>query len=267
MIWRFEPKVWTIKDIYEYQRDHNTEMLSDITPSVLPAEDFWVAYRYDYQNFDRRFKRLYSSWYPMEQEDLTLAEAASAFRNDCYDHLLANTKRYQELFRIWIIPDNDAYSLVNNVDYHEIIERDIEFQKGRQVNEHDTEIEYGQFTVNDDKEFTYGAQGSTTEQTTSAYNESTYTPRDKSETDVDQHIDSQDNQMVYESHTDTTDEDITEGARTDNTDEDTDIHKVGNMGVQTVDDMLKKHWDNWSGYFKFYDLIFKEIAQDLLRGV
>lgn len=267
MIWRFEPKVWTIKDIWEYQRDHNEELLSDYTPSLIPNEDFWKTYRDNYARFDRRFTKFYASWYPMMQEGLTLAEAAAAFQTDCYDHLLSNKKRYTELFRIENIPDDEMYSLTDNVNYYKEIERDVEFNKGQQINEVDGETGYGAQTVDDDKEFTYGAQGSTTEQTTSAYNESTYTPRDKSETDVDQHIDSQDNQMVYGSHTDTRDDTYTEGARKDTTDDDSTEHIYGNYGVMHGNDIVMKHLSVWENRFKFYDLIMADIARDLLRGV
>ena len=71
--------------------------------------------------------------------------------------------------------------------------------------------------------------------------------------------------MTYGAHKDERDDTYTEGARQDVTDEDITVHKVGNMGVQTVDDMLKKHWDNWS-MFDFYGLIFEDIAKNLLRG-
>lgn len=266
MLWNFEPKVWTIKDIYKYQSEHNKEMLSSFVADLAPADDFWKPYRDSYNYFDRRFLKMFTSWYPMLQEGMTLQQCANDFADDCYNHLLVNKKRYSELWRIWTIPDDELYSLTDNVNYYKEIERDVEFNKGQQKNEVDAETEYGSQTVDDDKEFTYGAQGSTTEQTTSAYNESAYTPRDKSETDVDQHIDSQDNQMVYGSHTDTRDDTYTEGARKDTTDDNTTEHIYGNYGVMHTLDILERQKNFWDK-FSFFDMIFNEMARDLLRGV
>ena len=45
--------------------------------------------------------------------------------------------------------------------------------------------------------------------------------------------------------------------------EDYTLHRVGNIGVQTVTDMLQKHVKMWS-VWEFYEYIFKEICKDLL---
>ena len=45
--------------------------------------------------------------------------------------------------------------------------------------------------------------------------------------------------------------------------EDYTLHRVGNIGVQTVSDMLGKHIKLWS-LWEFYEYIFKEICKDLL---
>jgi hypothetical protein len=45
--------------------------------------------------------------------------------------------------------------------------------------------------------------------------------------------------------------------------EDIDFTRIGNIGVQTGADMLKKHVDFWSSY-EFYTYIFKQISKDCL---
>ena len=286
--------VYTIADIYNQNKTDDKMMLSP-----YPA-DFWKPYRDNHNYFDRRFKVLYKSFFPYDQEETEGRESvADDFRFDVYAHLMANDKRYSELFRINTIADNDAYSLTNNVDYTETYEeesgRDIEFNKGSQTDTEDLEHTKGAETDTEDLEYTkgsetdtedlsttYGAHDNTTTNTISAYNESGYSPKDKSATELGSHedtgdnsrtfgqrVDSEDNSRTYGQRIDSEDNSRTYGARQDTTGEtgskSSTMHKVGNMGVQTVDDMLLKHWDNWN-LFDFYKLIFEEIARDLLRG-
>lgn len=270
MLWNFqEAEVYNVKDLYKKAADLNTELLSNYVPSLLPAEDFWSDYRTNHAYFDKYFMKKYASLIPMDQEDASdLASLLTAWKYDVQSLLIVNKKRYTELFRVNTIPDNDAYSLTNNVDYTETTGRDVTFNKGQQQNVLDGETNYGQQVVDDDKSLQYNttnSQGSTTTNSTSAYNDSSYTPTDKSETSVNGYTDVEDNSMTYGAHKDERDDTYTEGARRDTTDEDIVVHKVGNMGVQTVDTMLMGHVNVWEN-FKFYDLIFEDIAKNLLRG-
>ena len=289
-----DENVYTIGDIYNKNKTDQTLMLSN-----YPA-DFWKPYRDNNTYFDRRFKTLYKSWFPYDQDsDEGLAAVADEFRLDVYAHLMANDKRYSELFRVNSIADNDAYSLVNNVDYTETRQRtegrDGENVKGSETitdtgaNQYgaqtitqDNERVKGSETITEDNDVVNGARSDTTYNSTSAYNESGYTPVDKTEADKGEQTDHEDRERVEGQRTDTEDLSTTLGAHTDNisntrvdgqrTDtsalditENESIRKVGNMGVQTVDDMLEKHVNVWS-LFDFYKLIFSEIARDLLRG-
>ena len=286
---------YTIKDIFTQSQSENKPMLSNYNA------DFWAGYVSNYGYFDRRFKKLYTSWYPFDQDAKEGRQYVSdEFRADVYAHLMTNDKRYSELYRINVIQDNDAYSLTNNVDYTEEYSEeshlDREFTKGTQTDGDTGFIAHGQQTVDEDKSKTigqqindedisrsYGQHTTTDTKSVSAFNASGYSPAeqnirdDAAHTDTEDntytlgaHTDTEDNSVTYGSHRDDTGNTHTEGARTDTTDDDGTkeytLHKVGNMGVQTVDDMLKKHWDNWS-LFDFYGLIFAEIARDLLRGV
>lgn len=286
---------YTIKDIFAQSQSENKPMLSDYNA------DFWTGYVSNYNYFDRRFKKLYTSWYPFDQDTKEGRQyVADEFRADVYAHLMANDKRYSELYRINVIQDNDAYSLTNNVDYTEEYSEeshlDREFTKGTQTDGDTGFIAHGQQTVDEDKSKTigqqindedisrsYGQHTTTDTKSVSAFNASGYSPSEQNSRNDDAHTDTEDNTYTLGAHTDTEDNSVTygshrddtgnthtEGARTDTTGDDGTkeytLHKVGNMGVQTVDDMLKKHWDNWS-LFDFYGFIFAEISRDLLKGV
>ena len=286
--------VYTIGDIYNQNKTDDKMMLSP-----YPA-DFWKPYRDNHNYFDRRFKVLYKSFFHYDQEESEGRESvADDFRFDVYAHLMANDKRYSELFRINAIPDNEAYSLTNNVDYTEEYSEeshlDRTFNKGSQTDGGTSFTAYGQQIVDEDKSKTVGQQindedisrsyaqhVTTDEHSISAFNESGYSPAEKNQRTDGAHIDTEDNTYTLGSHTDTEDNSVTygthrddsgsnrtEGAREDTTDDDITkeytMHKFGNMGVQTVDDMLDKHLKVWS-MFDFYGFIFGEIARDLLRG-
>ena len=282
MLFNFEAeRVFTIKDIQDYTKEHNVKMLSEY------GADWWKGYRDNYQYFDRLFMKRFSSWFPFDQEySEGVASIQQDFTYDVYAHLMANDKRYSELWRVNVIPDNDAYSLTNNVDYTETYEEssglDREFNKGSQTDTEDLEHVKGSQTDTEDLEHvkgsetdtedlskTFGAHDTDTTNSTSAYNSSTFTPTDKTKVEDGEHTDTEDNSRTQGSRTDTDDNSRTYGTRKDTT-KDTgskeyELHKVGNMGVQTVDDMIKKHIENWT-MFNFYELVFDEIARDLLRG-
>lgn len=261
MLWQFQAaKTYNVKDIYLSAKDNNRKLLSEY------GSDFWAGYKANYQYFDRLFMKKYASLIPLDQVyEEGVQSIQEDFTFDVFAWLMANDKRYSELFRVNSIADDAAYSLTNNVDYTETTTRDVTFNKGSQENEDDFENGYGAQTVGEDREATYGATSGTDTTSVSAYNSSTYDPSEQKQSTTTQHIDSEDNSTTYGAHTDTRTGTRTEGAREDVTDEDITVHKVGNMGVQTVDDMLKKHWDNWN-LFDFYGLIFEEIATNLLRG-
>lgn len=273
--------IFDISDIYQYSSNNNLPMLSNY------AGDFWTEYNENYATFDKLFKKKFRSWFPMDQGEKDLDEIAEEFADDVEALLTVNAKKYSELYRLHIIPDNDKYSLTDNVYESEQINRVSEtsgtFTKGSQ-----TDVT-GQQTITEDKEhitgsqdfdsevtFTPGTARKTTENSTSAFNESGYTATDRSvevdETRTDTTItdnitggrtDSDDNTITHSARTDTS------GQRSDTSGEDveetTTRLRSGNIGVKTVDQILEDHKDFWLD-FSFYDIIFNDIARELLRG-
>lgn len=154
----------------------------------------------------------------------------------------------------------------------------------------------GAQTVSEDKSQTVGNGEKTTTNSTSAYNESGYTATDKSQeveasrtntedntTEYGSHTDSEtattntgqraDSENIYRTvgtHTDNLSNTRIEGQRSDTTSdegtEEVSRNRHGNIGVKTVDQMLEDHKVFWVD-FSFYDMIFADIARELLRGV
>ena len=119
--------VYTIADIYNQNKTDDKMMLSP-----YPA-DFWKPYRDNHNYFDRRFKVLYKSFLPYDQEETEGRESvADDFRFDVYAHLMANDKRYSELF------DNDLYEAI---DLMNCVQKRIS-QGGTSVESVEAQIQY-----------------------------------------------------------------------------------------------------------------------------
>lgn len=284
---------YTIKDIYNYSKTDDLPMLSS-----YPA-DFWKTYRDNISYFDRLFMRKYTSFFPYAQDPEDYIDSVSdEFRTDVYAWLMINDKRYSELYRVNTIPDNEAYSLTNNYDLSETMQRtlteDNEFIKGsmvindngsniygEQIITHDDQSEYGEQEIESTEDYSKGIQNNTSEDQVSAFNQGDYDPEHKRIDQEGSRSDRTENTQTLGGHTDNFNKEETRGAHTDtatntrqegsrtDTDakdlvESTNLRRVGNMGVSTVDDMLQKHINTWE-MFSFYDMIFSEIAREFLR--
>ena len=246
-----------ISDVYKQNAASGTKMLSD-----FPA-DFWADYRTDYQKYDKVFRRMFNSFYYfMQSPEEEAVDVANNFREDVYNHLLINEKKYEELFRIQEIPDAD-YSLTNNYDVTENLRRN-----GTESNDNT----YGQRI--DSGSFTKGSRtdsGTQTKGQQTDHNTESVAPYDSVSFSPDKYT-----EMLSGSRLDVTgftegqqidSSSNTKGQQIDNLDksftENYTLTKKGNIGVQTATDMIKKHkdfWDLWS----FYEYIFKEISRELL---
>ena len=98
----------TVKEMYNYSRDNDLKLLSDFDAA------FWEEYKLNHARYDKVFSRLYSSFYYIHQEeDFTIDVVQSEFSEDVYNFLLINRKKYEELYRIYNINDDD-YKFDNN---------------------------------------------------------------------------------------------------------------------------------------------------------
>ena len=276
--------MYRIGDIYKANAAASTLMLSNF--SIAGAEDdFWSDYRTNHTNYDRVFNRMFNSFKPfMQDEDAELSDVVDAFRQDVYDHLLINQKKYEELYRVQVIPDED-YSLINNYDMQEIMDKDV---TDNQDNTYGQRSDSGSFTKGsrqDSGSFTKGSrtdnttngigqQTNTKTSTVAPYNSDTFANNTQDTEQMGSRSDTigftEGQQLDSSSFTEGQQLDSsssTKGQQKDDLDrtytEDYTLHRVGNIGVQTVSDMLGKHIKLWS-LWEFYEYIFKEICKDLL---
>lgn len=196
-------------------------------------------------NVDREFARRFSQFRYFDfmneglDEDVAadVQTALTDFRADVLSILTFNQKRYAEMYRVFVVSDDDD-PLTYNYDMTETTGKQHE------------ETLYGATSA------TKGQQQNTIGQTTDTHN---VAPFDTT-TPIAESSD------VGAEHTDT------EGTRTDTTLAHTDefdsnewtLKRKGNIGVQTAGDMLRIHTQYWTEYYKFLQLIFDDINRQLL---
>lgn len=254
--------MYRIGDIYKANAAASTLMLSNF--SIAGAEDdFWSDYRTNHTNYDRVFNRMFNSFKPfMQDEDAELSDVVDAFRQDVYEHLLINQKKYEELYRVQVIPDDD-YSLINNYDMQEIMDKDV---TDNQDNTYGSRQDSGSFTKGSRQDSTtngIGQQTNTKTNTVAPYDSSTFA-NNTEDTEV---LGARSDSISFTEGQQLDSSSSTKGSQIDDLNrtytEDYTLHRVGNIGVQTVTDMLGKHIKLWS-VWEFYEYIFKEICKDLL---
>lgn len=248
-------------DVYKYNRSENTMMLSNFATG--DDLDFWEEYRTNYSRYDAVFNRMFNSfWYFMQEEDATVSEVAEQFRTDVYNHLLMNKKKYEELYRVHIIPDED-YSLINNYDMTETMDRDSTDNQDNTYGSRQDSESFTKGSRSDSSTNTYGEQTVTGTHKVAPYDSTEFSNESQDVTVNGQRQDGvsfTEGQQLDSSSS-------TKGSQIDDLNrtmtEDYTLRRVGNIGVQTVTDMLCKHvklWDMWT----FYEYIFKEICKELL---
>lgn len=230
-MWLFGSKPKTVDDMWKNAKDNNKKLLSDFNAP------FWNEYINNSTRYDKLFRRLYKNFrYFMQESDEDVDDITDNFIDDVYTHLMVNRKKYEELYRVYVITDED-YSIVDN--YH-IIEN---MDKDTTSNNENTYGSRSDGTI-------IGQHTDTHENKKSPYNDGGYSDNDM---DTD----------VYGQRSDT----FTKGSQEDTLNntgtEDYTLTRRGNIGVQTGTEMLDKHTKYWDKY-KFYEYIFACICADLL---
>jgi len=200
---------------------------------------FWSnTYETNPAVYDREFARRYKDFFYddfMEAEELSMAKMDLI--GDVLSILTFNSKKYEEMYRVFLVT-NDEDPITYNYDLTETTGKQKQTNtKGEQNN-----------TIGSHTD-TIGSQTNT--HSVAPYNDSTYAPESQ---DV-----AAERQDTIGSHTDT------EGARTDIIENDEwTLTRRGNIGVQTAGDMLRIHTEYWTNTYKFLDMIFEDIRQQLL---
>jgi len=221
---------------------------------TITGFDWWErSYTANATALDREFARRYRNfrYYDfLEDRDTTDAESLLDFKADVLSILTLNQKKYAELFRIYIIADNDM-SLTYNYDMIETT--------GAQH----SETNYGAH------EYEYGGTSETKGEQTNTYGAQTDTHSVAPFNTATPAVESQDTTQQYTN---------TDGSRTDTSLAHTDTDKAhkdeydsnewtltrrGNIGVQTGADIARIFENFWLNN-KFMQLIFEDICKQLL---
>lgn len=217
----------TINDLYKYCIDNEVKLLSSYDA------DWWKEYRDNSASFDLIFRRLYYSFYYfLQSREETIAEIVTNWTADVAALLKAHDKDFSELYRIVELSPT-AYRLTDNYDMTETMDRDTGETIGSR---------------SDSGSMTTGAQTNTTTGKVSPYDSETFYNDNQASISTGERQDSSSN---------------TYGSQSNSGTEDYTLTRKGNIGVMTVQDMLKKQNDFWSS-FNFYHYVFGVIAKELL---
>lgn len=230
------PKMYTVKELYKKAVDTSSDLLPSSTSLT-----FWDAVYTgtDKPVYDREFARRFTDfrYYDFMEAD-NLTDALSNLKSDILSILTVNKKRYEEMYRVFLVSDEDD-PITYNYDMTETT--------GAQHSEQS----YGTVTN------TKGQQINTEGEVTDSHNVSPYNTLNANMPD---------SQDVKSS------QDFTEGQRIDTTGQHTDeydsdewtLTRKGNIGVQTAGDILRIHTQYWTETYKFLNLIFDDICKQLL---
>lgn len=226
----------TVKELYQVTKLNEEPLLSDYDA------EWWSEYVTNYGDFDAMFAKMFKTfvYYDQDSEE-TVEDIQTDFTHTVERWLRMNDKRYAELYRIHVIPDDDSYNLAYNYDRHETYSGNNNVA-GSSITGQRTDITYDNI----------GSQNSSNLDKVTGWNTGSENTRDSSNASVGSREDT--HQFTKGQEQDTN--------RTQGTDAHTS-HIFGNIGVTTVDDMLKKHSDFWQ-VFNFYQIIFNDICKNFL---
>ena len=262
----------------------------ELYKSILPAGElfptnttfnFWDdVYGAASAEYDREFARRYKNFLFFDfLEAETTSDALTNFKSDVLSILTFNKKRYEEMYRVFCVTDEDD-PLTYNYDMVETTgaqHTETEYGATSQTKGQETFTKGQETFTKGEEQLTKGSQSNTIGGTTNThavapYNVSTLTP-ESSDTMTQQsntegqRIDTEGQRIDTNSQRQDTNSARTDTAlaHTDQVDSDEwTLTRRGNIGVQTASDMLRLHTQYWTEQYKFMQLIFDEIAAQLL---
>ena len=247
----------TVKDMYE------SAVLKDIELLSTYGGDFWNEYIQNHKEYDRLFMRMFKSFiYFLQDGSESIDVVLTNFVEDVKLHLMINSKKYSELYRTYIVNDND-YMLLDNYNVKETMNKQNSYEGNDVLGKRDdvTNDTIGAITTNTTS--TIGEQTNSEIKKVSPYDSNSF--NNESGTDSNFGTRSDSGNTTTNEHTDNLT--FTKGQQTDshsnNSTESYELTRKGNIGVQTGADMLKKHNSFWTSY-EFYTMIFKDICKELL---
>lgn len=215
--------------------------------------EFWDGiYAENHAVIDRDFARRFAHFLYMDfMEEEAIADAINDFKSDVLTVLTCNQKRYAEMYRVFLVTDEED-PITYNYDMTETT--------GAQH----SETEYGATSATKGSEqFTKGQQQNTEGAVTNTHSVSPF----------------DNNNLLSDSSDERTAQTFTDGERIDTNGQRTDttlahtdqtdtdewtLTRKGNIGVQTAGDILRIHIRTWTEEYKFLSLIFDDICKALL---
>lgn len=262
----------------------------ELYKSILPAGelfptntsfDFWDdVYGAASAEYDREFARRYKNFLFFDfLEAETTSDALTNFKADVLSILTFNQKRYEEMYRVFCVTDEED-PITYNYDMVETTgaqHTETEYGATSQTKGQET-FTKGQETFTKGEELlTKGSQSNTIGGTTNThsvapYNVQTLTPESSDEISQQsntegQRIDTEGQRIDTNSQRQDTNSARTDTAlaHTDKVDSDEwTLTRRGNIGTQTAADILRLHTAYWTEQYKFMQLIFDDIAAQLL---
>lgn len=217
----------SVKEMLKYAQQNNLKLLSNFSAV------FWQNYIANSTKYDKIFSRLYSSFCYFQQTDFdTVQDVTTDFIDAVEGHLLLNKKKYEELYRVNVVLDDD-YSLLDNYNITETLDKTETMNKGMRTDTSSKAL--GQQVVN-------------TENDVSPYDSENFYNDNKSTNTIGSRSDTGS---------------FISGSQSDDKSETYTLNKKGNIGIISGSDMIKKHLNLWSEY-EFYAFIFGEISKELL---
>lgn len=266
-------------DMYKYAKENNLLLLSNYDAL------FWKDYRDNHNKYDKLFNRMFNSFfYFMQKKEDTLEFVTTDFIDEVYNHLMINHKKYEELYRIYVIQDNDN-PLIDNYKITETLGKNSSENSTNKYGERldETDVTKGARTDNgsenlgsrvDNVQNVKGSQSDTHEKEVSPFDTENYYNEEKnsdifgSRTDTSQLTTGMQNNInSFTEGAQTTNKDFTKGEQTDVLAtvkaENYTLSKSGRTGNKSIAELLNNHKEFWNEY-EFYTYIFKEICAELL---
>lgn len=160
-----KPKRSRVDEIYKYCSENELPMLSDYDA------DFWEVYVNNFEYFDKLFMKTYRKFLVFgseSYEDDPVEENSEDFIFDVKSWLLANDKRYSELWRMQAISDTD-YSVLDpyNVTETHVTESDTSMtdNMGARTDTKQGQTIYGARSISDSNSYSHGAKTETDTET------------------------------------------------------------------------------------------------------
>ena len=227
--------MYNVKNMYTLTKERNVPLLSNYSSA------FWQEYVANFSEFDNLFKTLYKTFcYFDQEEDENILEVTNNFIEIVKNWLLANDKRYNELWRVNVVNDS-KYGILDDVDMTENYQG---------LNTMASATKEGART--DVRDFTEGGQNYENQNRISAFNTNDYASKNSVKNATG------------------TRNDVTEYTKGEmdstyarNTGDQHLLTRTGNNGVRTKTEIMEKHSNYWKRY-NFYMFVFSEIQEQFL---